>query len=146
MEGTPGELHATMMLCDAAQVVADKLYILGGAWSYIWLPQAGMQIAFAVALDIAVPWDMANRPLSVSLRLLTEDHEEVIPPNGVEPIRAEGNIVAGRPHTARAGTDLHVPMVIPFAPLVLEPGGYICELQLESHPVARSSFQVALVG
>ncbi len=139
-------IRANVLLCDAAQVVADKLYILGGGWSYMWLHQAEAPFGFMLAVDLVVPWDMANRSLPILTHIITEDHQEVTPHNLEEPIRIEGNIIAGRAPTARAGADLHVPFVLPFPPMVLDPGGYVCELVVDGEPLHRSPFQVAIAG
>lgn len=147
MNAPTHQVQANLLLCDAAQVVGDKLYILGGGWSYIWLAQPGDAFGLMVAIDLILPWDFANRRLPVVTRVVTEDSEEVIPENyDGNPARAEGQLVAGRAPTARPGTDLHAPLVIPFMPMVLEPGGYVCELVVENVTIRRASFQVAVIG
>lgn len=144
--GIAQQIRANLLLCDAAQVVGEKLYILGGGWSYMWTQEAGTPLSFAVALDIILPWDFANRNLNILVRVVTEDFEDVILPGADGPIRAEGGLVAGRSPQARQGADLHVPLVIPFPPLALEPGGYVCELQIDGDSIARTSFQVGVIG
>jgi hypothetical protein len=44
---TAEQLVVNALLCDAAQAVGDKLYILGGGWSYVWpaQPRAPVMIA-----------------------------------------------------------------------------------------------------
>lgn len=142
--GFQNQIRATLLLCDAAQVVAGKLYILGGGWSYIWLPSNDQPVAFAAAIDLSLPWDHANRQVNLLAHLLTEDRQEVIPEGGDQPVRAVGTVVAGRPPVARPGTDLHIPLVIPFPPMLLPPGGYVCELQADGDPIQSAAFQIAL--
>jgi hypothetical protein len=137
-------IRATLLLCDAGQVVGGKLYILGGGWSYIWLPSEQQPVSFAAAIDLSLPWDHTNRPVVLLAHLLSEDGHEVTPENGDSPVRAEGTVVAGRPPSARPGTDIHIPIVIPFPPMVLPPGGYVCELQADGVPIQSASFQIAL--
>jgi hypothetical protein len=140
----PQQVRANLLLCDTAQVVGQKLYILGGGWSYIWIREEGRPVAFALAIDLALPWDHANRQVKIVAHILTEDREEVVPEGASGPVRAEGTVVAGRSPVARPGTDLHVPLVIPFPPMVLKPSGYVCELMADGDPIASATFQVAL--
>jgi hypothetical protein len=140
------QVRANMLLCDGAQVVGDKLYILGGGWSYVWLANEQGTVGFAAAIDLIVPWDFANRTLKLVLRIVTEDFEDVIPEGADGPVQQEGNLVVGRAPQARPGADIHVPLVIPFAPLQLEPGGYVCELLIDSESVNRAGFQVNLLN
>lgn len=139
-------VRANMLLCDAAQVVGDKLYILGGGWSYLWLPQPAPPVSFATAVDLALPWEYANRRLNLVMRIVTEDFQEFVPEGADEPVRAEGHVVAGRAPTARPGAALHIPMVIPFAPMQLDQGGYVCELLVDGESVAQAGFQVSFLG
>ena len=62
-----------MMVCDGAQAVGGKLYILGGGWERIALPSVPGRAAlpFAIALGISVPWHLTNRLYQFSLELST---------------------------------------------------------------------------
>jgi hypothetical protein len=97
-----------MLLCDAAQEVGGKLYVLGGGWSVIWIPNVPTPVALAVKL--AVPWDETNRPHEVRAQLLTEDGEPV--DIGTGPMAAGGNIEVGRPPGLKPGTPIDVPFAL----------------------------------
>lgn len=109
-----------MMLCDAAQAVEGKLYILGGGWSVVG--PAAMPMAIAIKLEI--PWDQANRPCSWRLSLVDADgHAVFLPtPDGSQQVMLEGQFEVGRPAGLPPGTPLDLPMVINIAPLPLRPG------------------------
>lgn len=131
-----------MLLCDAAQVMGDKLYILGGAWTHLWI-QPGTATGISLAIDLIVPWNRGNQRLNMSLDLLTEDGGEVLSPGDPpEPVRIEGQVIAGRGPLAREGADLHVPMAIPLGPAAFEPGGYYALLSINGDEVGRAPFQV----
>jgi hypothetical protein len=49
-----------LILADAAQVQGDKLYLLGGGWSFLWAQQFPAQHQMAVAAGILVPWLETN--------------------------------------------------------------------------------------
>lgn len=142
----PGDIRVSLLLCDAAQVVADKLYVLGGGWSYLWLGEPGAPFSMALAVDLAVPWELGNRPLAVQFRLLSEDNEEVAAGPDEVPVRVEGQVVAGRGPLARPGTDLKVLLALSIPPLVLEPGGYVWVMSIDNESVARAPFQVGRLG
>lgn len=131
-------MEATMLLCDAAQEVGGKLYILGGGWSVIWIPNVPTPVALAVKL--AVPWDETNRPHEVRAQLLTEDGEPV--DVGAGPMAAGGNVEVGRPPGLKPGTAIDVPFALQFGAIPFSPGGYVWELEVNGDVVARTPFRV----
>jgi hypothetical protein len=135
-------IRANLLLCDAAQVVGGKLYILGGGWQYVQVP-GDAPVGFMVAIDLIVPWDMTNRELNLAVSIATEDGEEVLHPENDQPIRAEGQLVVGRPPTARAGADLHTPIAIPFPQIPLDAGGYVCIVSIDGDKIASTGFQIS---
>ncbi|ADP78982.1 hypothetical protein FraEuI1c_0908 [Pseudofrankia inefficax] len=79
----------TMILCDAAQVAGGKLYILGGGWNLIGPSPAPS----ALGILIALPWDRANAPCTLRLKLHDQDGAPAIQPR------------AGRPSARTAGSN-----------------------------------------
>src|SRR6266571_4797007 len=49
--------RAHILLCDAAQAIGGKLFILGGGWSKVWGPGP---YVFALAVQLWLPWNQAN--------------------------------------------------------------------------------------
>ena len=118
-------IRVTLLLCDAAQEVGGKLYVLGGGWSV----HRGTPVTMALAVRMEVPWDEANAPHACAARLVTEDgRDPVLPtPEGAlapTPIGSEWQMEVGRPPGVRPGTLLGVPLVVSVPPLPLAPGGY----------------------
>src|SRR5437868_938216 len=97
----PTELSATMLLCDAAQAVGGKLYMLGAGWTHI---MQNVPVAMALAVRIRVPWDQANQPFDVHLHLITNEGEPVDVGQG--PVEARTRMEVGRPPGMRRGTPL----------------------------------------
>ena len=128
----------TMMLCDAAESIGGKLYILGGGWSQILRP--GVPTNMSLAVKLGVPWHAANRRIELRAELLSEDGEPV----EVEGNRifAEGEMEVGRPPGLRPGTTLDAPFVLNFAGVGLPPGSYVWQLSIDGEPRARSPFRV----
>lgn len=132
----PG-LNVNMFLCDSAQAVQGKLFVLGGGLSAIGpKPQP-----LALALQITVPWDRANVPHEWIIRLLDEDGRPVSV--GEKQIVVQGRFEAGRPAGLRPGTPLGVALAINITPLPLPAGrSYTFALVIddESRPDWRLSF------
>ena len=131
-----------MLLCDAAESIGGKLYILGGGWSQIYTPDVPVNMALAVKL--AIPWDRANDPIQIRASLLTEDGQLVN--FGMGPVSTEGGIEVGRPPGLKRGTPLDAPLVLNFAGLTIQPGGYVWELEADGGVVARAPFRVLSQG
>ena len=137
----PERPTVTAVLCDAAQVMGDKLYILGGGWSYAWPPQPGQPVTMALAVLMYIPWSATNRRLAVDTRLVTEDGEQVTQDFGE--VRAVGEIEAGRPPGARHGAPVVVPFVVSYPTVSLEYGGFVWEVEVDGEVLARVPFQIA---
>jgi hypothetical protein len=126
-------VKVTMLLADYAQVADGKLNIIGGGWTVT----GPHPIPSAVAIKIGVPWDQANRPHRLTLRLLDEDGnavmvqpEEDAPP---QPLQIDGRFVADRQNVA-PGTPVDATAVFNFGPLPLRPASrYVWELAVDGH-------------
>lgn len=117
------------MLCDAAQELSGKLFILGGGWNVMGLPPGPT----AVALHIHVPWDRTNMQHRWLLELLDHDSNPVMVPGpaGEQPVRAGGNFEVGRPPGVPIGSELGVSLAVTIGPLPLVPGGrYVWRLSI----------------
>jgi hypothetical protein len=114
-------MKVTMLLCDSAQAVNGKLYILGGGWNVIGPEPAPS----ALAIQIDVPWDEANRQHHLRLVLVTDAGRPVnVPtPEGERPMEIGADFEVGRPAGHRAGVPLSVVMGINLGPLPLQPNG-----------------------
>ncbi len=133
-----------MMLCDHAEEVAGKLYILGGGWSIY----RGSPVTMGLAVKISVPWDAANIPHDFAARLVTEDgRDPVLPkPEGgaaPSPIEVQGRFETGRPPGLPPGSDLDAPFVVNMAGLPLPAGRYEWQVLVDGSLVDRVSFSVS---
>lgn len=126
------------MLCDAAEAVNGKFYILGGGWSIVFAPGVSTNVTLAVKLS--VPWDQANQKHKVRASL--QDADGNIVNLGIGDVFAEGDVEVGRPPGIKPGTALDVLFVLPFGGLAFEPGSYVWLLEVNGHPVTRESFLV----
>jgi hypothetical protein len=116
-----------MLLCEAAQSVGGKLYILGGGFSRVLLVQP--PITMALAVHVGIPWTEANQPYDVTVSLLNVDSTPV--QIAGQPIRVEARLEVGRPPGLQHGTPLDNSFVFNFD-LPLSPGTYVWRLEMRN--------------
>jgi hypothetical protein len=132
------DVLATMLLCDAAQVVGGKLYMLGGGWTRVNAPNRPINMSLAVIVH--VPWSLANERMSIEVGLRDDDGDPVV--IGDRAISSTGAIEVGRAAGLKAGERINVPMAMNFNNIQLAPGGYVWECLIEDRSVARWPFRV----
>jgi hypothetical protein len=128
-----------MLLCDFAQEVGGKLYIIGGGWSKLF--DVGAPMNMALAIKLWVPWNSANQPIDLAIELRTEDGDPALNEKG-EPIRVLGKFEVGRPPGLRPGSALDSAIAIPVFGLRLRKGGYRWELSLAGELLNTYAFEV----
>lgn len=127
-----------MLLCDYAEEVNGKLYIMGGGWSTVLTPDVPFNMALAIKLS--VPWIEANRRHAVVVRLLTEQFEPY--PIDGQNVELTYNMEVGRPPGLRPGSYLDAPLAARFQGLVLPVGSYLWELVVNDRVRKRVPFDV----
>lgn len=135
-------MEATMLLCDYAEQVNGKLYIMGGGWS---LAAAGRPISIALAIRLAIPWDRTNMPHEVRISLVTEDGQPFEDNEG-NPLVMDGKVEVGRPAGLVPGTPIDAPLAIRVPQIVLPPGGYRWELRISDEKVGEVTFRAVEVN
>ena len=128
-----------MLLCDFAQEVGGKLYIIGGGWSKLF--DVGTPMNMALAIKFWVPWNSANRPIDLLIELRSDDGEPVLNETG-QPIKVIGQFEVGRPPGLRPGTALDSAVAIPVLGLRLKKGGYRWELSIGGDLLHTYAFEV----
>lgn len=127
----------TAMLTDAAQVVAGKLFVLGGAFDTITareFPALHRSLSLALVAEVG-PADR-NRQLDLTIRLLDEDGREL----GVE---SKGTFRVGAPAALPAGASSLVPLVANFLGVRFpEPGGYVFVIEHDGDELDRVPFRL----
>jgi uncharacterized protein DUF6941 len=79
-EQDPNELEIDFMfLADKAETLNGKLYVMGGGWDRIFMPQFPglLPIPISVAISILVPWNLTNRRFRFALELTDEDNSRI---------------------------------------------------------------------
>lgn len=130
-------MKVTLLLCDWAEDINGKLYIMGGGWSRLRLVQPANM---ALAAKIDVPWDQTNKRHKVAARLLTEDGEQVLVEG--QPVAVEGEFEVGRPVGVKTGSTVDAPLTLRFQNLMLPSGGYEWSFEINEEPTAQVHFDV----
>jgi len=131
-------VQVTLILCDSAQEMGGKLYILGGGWSQLHQPDVPTPMALAIL--IKVPWNEANEKHQFEAVLMNADGERVEFEGN--PVAAEGEFETGRPAGLKPGVDLDLPAVLAFNGLALPAGGYRWEVFVDGNQEAVAPFHV----
>lgn len=143
MEQTVSAIEATMLLCDYAEAVGGKLYIMGGGWS---ISPPGLR-NMALAIRILVPWDEANIEHRIRAVLMDDSGRPVEFGNPPVPVVQEGTVVVGHPPTLRKGTPLDVVLAMQFNGLPLPPSSHFrWQLEIGEEPACGASFQTSAPG
>lgn len=132
-------MRGYILLCDFAEAIGGKFYIMGGGWSRISSGNPAGLSAHVAAM-IYVPWDDANRRRRLSLKLLTEDGHNVL--IGDQPVEAQGDFEVGRPPGLAPGSELEFPAVFRFEGMPLAPGRYKFNLSVGAHEIGEAKFEV----
>jgi len=135
------KIQATMLLCDAAESIGGKLFILGGGWSHLHDRQPK---AMALAVKLDVPDGLSESRLPVEARFVTEAGEPVGDQQD-KAISFKGEIaLARRPGQAQEGRPLSTVFAlnVHFHGVELEPDAYAWELRINEDLVARATFRV----
>lgn len=128
-----------MLLCDYAEELGGKLYVMGGGWSRNYTPNQPSNMSLAIKLTI--PWNEANQPYDLNVRLVDENHDAVSTPEGND-IAVVGKVEVGRPPGLRPGSNLDMALAVRFDGLILKPGTYVWELLVGQKVLESTVFDV----
>jgi hypothetical protein len=134
----------TMLLCDHAEELGGKLYIMGGGWSKLFTPEQPTNMALAIKLS--VPWDEADRPHDIVVRLRKDEDTETFKTDEGEDIQIRGELEAQPSAELQPGSSYDVSLAPRFQGLVLEPGSYVWELLVDDNLLESMSFEVVSAG
>jgi hypothetical protein len=127
-----------MLLCDAAQEVNGKLYIIGAGWTN--LVQPDMPSSMALGIIVHFEWNETNRKQPIELELQT-DNGEVVEIDG-QPVRVATTMEVGRPPGVKPGTEINAALASSFHGLSLPAGGYVWILRGGETLMGRCPFSV----
>lgn len=126
-----------LILADSAQVVGNKLYLLGGGWDVLTAGRPfPLEHQMAVALSIAVPWHETNRKHAFEVEFATED--------GAPLAKTAGEFEMGRPPGIKPGQSQRSQLAFGITLKLDKAGTYVVTGRLDSEEQARAHFNVVL--
>jgi hypothetical protein len=133
---------STFLVADHAEAVGGKLYMTGGCWNSLTVPELpATHSHLTVAAALHIPWQATNQPHSLHLDLIDEDGQSRIP----EPLQAQ--LEAGRPPGMRVGDETIIVMAFNFDGLTLQRAGvHAFVLNVDGTELGRIGFKVLVAG
>jgi len=133
---------STFLVADHAEAVSGKLYVTGGCWNSITVPQLpAVHSHLTIAAALHIPWQATNQPHSLHLDLVHEDGESRLP----APLEAK--LEAGRPPGMRSGDETTIVMAFNFDGLKLAGAGlHSFVLSVDGTELGRIGFKVLVAG
>jgi hypothetical protein len=122
-----------LLLADHAEAVNGKLYMTGGGWNVLRLPELPHDWAFHIALGIDVAWHETNDPHELQVNI--QD------PDGVE--LGEGlsaNFETGRPPGMTAGQEQRLVMSIGTTATFSTAGPHAAVVTVDEEELGRARF------
>ena len=125
-----------LILADAAQVVSNKLYLLGGGWDRLTLnrplPTAHQM---AVAASFRVPWTETNQKHGFEIQVADGDGGTIG--------KVAGNYEVGRPAGLPPGQDQRFQIAVSIGMQIRKFGTYVIVASLNGQEGGRFPFTVA---
>lgn len=124
-----------IILADAAEVINNKLYLIGGGWDSLTMnsPQA-MVYPCAIAASFTVPWNETNQRHNIEIVIADEDGNQLA--------NVEGQIEVGRPPGIPLGQAQRVQMGMRLVLPIAHPGTYVIIVRIEGQDVRKVDFNV----
>jgi len=129
-----------LILADAAQVIGNKLYLLGGGWDRI---SPSKDFPFeqrcAIALAMKVPWNETNQKHAFEIEVCAEDQttEEL-----KSIAKINGQFEVGRPAGIPMGQEQRIQLAIDLRLKVDAPGTKIIIARADGAELRRLVFNV----
>jgi len=124
-----------LVLADSAQVVGNKLFLMGGGWDVLTINTGfPAQHRMAIAASFRVPWNETNQKHNSEIELRTEDGQTIA--------KIEGQFEVGRPPGIKGGQDQRIQFAADLAVPINAPGTYVFAVKLEGQELHKTLFNV----
>lgn len=126
-----------LILADAAQILGNKLYLLGGGWDALIVNTIPANQAIAIAASFRVPWGDTNQPHNVEIEIINEDDQ------GQPPLlRFGAQLEVGRPPGTPPGSDQRSQLAVNSVLTFRSPGNYAVVVRVEGEQGKKLPFRV----
>ena len=122
-----------LLLADYCEAVNGKLYLTGGGWNVLRLPELPHEWSFHIGLGLDVAWHETNRPHELSVTIQDPDGVEL-----GEGLTAE--FETGRPAGTPEGQEQRLVMSIGANASFSVPGPHAAIVSVDGEELARARF------
>jgi len=122
-----------LLLCDHSEAVNGKLYLTGGGWNVLRLPELPHEWSFSIGLGIDVAYHETNDPHELVVTVQDPDGAEL--GDGLT-----ANFETGRPPGLQEGQEQRLVMSIAATAAFAAPGPHAAVVQVNGEELARSRF------
>jgi hypothetical protein len=123
-----------LILADAAQMMGNKLYMLGGGWNILAVPGFPTQTQFCLVLAFQVPWMMTNRRHDFQIELADQDGQTLFV--------LDAGFEVGRPIGLKPGQTQRVPATLAMGGTFPKAGTYVIIVRDTDGEHGRISFDL----
>ena len=124
-----------LILADSAQVIANKLYLMGGGWDVLTVATGfPVQQRCAVSASFRVPWNETNEKKNVEIEVVSDD--------GATLATVKGQVEVGRPAGIPPGLEQRAQIAAEMVLNLQAPGSFAILARIEEQEKARVSFRV----
>ena len=124
-----------LILADYAQVVGNKLYLMGGGWDVLTVnSRFPVQWQCAVAASFRVPWNETNQRHNVEIEIATDDGKTIA--------KGGGQVEVGRPPGRPPGQNQRAQFAVNMTLTLESQGTYAIIGRIEGQEEERVPFNV----
>lgn len=105
-----------LILAEHAEVTGAKLYLMGGGWDTMNVPDVPANVRVMVAGGVRIGWEETNTSIPLVLRVDDDDAQEVL--------RINGQMNVGRPPALQPGASQLSQMTFAIQAQFKKLGGY----------------------
>ena len=124
-----------IILADAAEVVNNKLYLIGGGWETLTInSDPPLLHPCSVAVAFSVPWNETDQRHTMELSVDDQD--------GMQLAKVEGQVEVGKPPGIPLGKAQRVQMAIRMGLPVQKLGTHVITIRVEGRDAKRVPFNI----
>jgi len=129
-----------LILADSAQVVGNKLYLLGGGWDAIMVHKGfPVNQGLSIAVSIKVPWNSTNQKHNFEIEIVGEDPQTE---EQKSMAKMGGQFEVGRPPGIPQGEDQRIQMAMNLELPLDAPGSKTVLARIDGEEARRTQFRV----
>jgi hypothetical protein len=128
-----------LLLADHSEAINGKVYMVGGGWNVLRMPELPLEWGFHIALGLDVGWDETNTNHEIQVELHDPDGNEL-----GEGLTAE--FEAGRPPGMPPGQEQRLVISIATRVEFETSGPHAAVVNADGEEIGRARFYVAVDG